>query len=67
MTVGRLLTLASVMLALLALTPLVGGLIYRSMEGSPTPLTMILGPVERAIYRVGRIDATLPPVAFGVR
>jgi K+-transporting ATPase ATPase A chain len=56
MTIDGLLTLASVMAAVLLLTPLVGGLIYRAMEGRPTPLTPILGRAERLIYRFARIN-----------
>ena len=56
MSLGGLLTLASVLLAVVALTPPVGRLIYAAMEGQPTPLTRFLGPLERAIYRVAGID-----------
>lgn len=58
MSLSAILTLATVLLAVLALTPPVGRLIHDAMEGRPTPLTPIVGPVERAIFRVARIDPT---------
>jgi potassium-transporting ATPase potassium-binding subunit len=56
MTIAGILTLATVMLAVLALTPPLGGYIHAAMEGRPTVLSPFLGPIERGIYRVTRID-----------
>ena len=56
MNIPGLLTLASVLLAVFVLTPPLGGYIHAAMEGRPTRLTPIVGPIERAIYRVARID-----------
>jgi Potassium-transporting ATPase A subunit len=55
-TIPDLLTLTSVVLAVFLLTPPIGRLIYAAMEGQPTPLSPIVRPVERAIYRVARLD-----------
>jgi K+-transporting ATPase ATPase A chain len=56
MTGSGLLTLGSVLLAVLVLTPVVGSYIHAAMEGRPTRLTPIVGPIERAVYRVARTD-----------
>ncbi len=58
MSLGDFLTLATIALAVLLITPLLGGYIYRVMEGQRVLLSPVLGPVERAVYRVGRIDPT---------
>ena len=42
--------------AIVALTPLMGRYIYRVYAGEPTFLTPIVGPLERAILRVGGIE-----------
>jgi K+-transporting ATPase ATPase A chain len=42
--------------AIVALTPLMGRYIYRVYTGEPTFLTPIIGPLERAILRVGGIE-----------
>jgi K+-transporting ATPase ATPase A chain len=57
MDIGALLTLATLLLAVLVLTPLVGRLIHAAMEGRLSGLP-IVGPLERAIYRVAGIDPT---------
>jgi K+-transporting ATPase ATPase A chain len=56
MAAGDILTLASLALAVLIVTPFLGRYIYRVMEGQPTPLSPVLRPVERGIYRVVGID-----------
>ena len=56
MSTGDFLTLATIGLALLVATPLLGGYIYRVMEGERVFLSPILRPVERAVYRVCGID-----------
>ena len=51
MATGDLLTLATLALAILVATPLLGGYIHRVMEGQRTFLSPVLRPVERAVYR----------------
>jgi potassium-transporting ATPase potassium-binding subunit len=58
MSTGDFLTLAAVALAILIVTPLLGGYIYRVMEGQRVFLSPVLRPVERAVYRVCGIDET---------
>ena len=58
MTVGDFLTLATIALAILVATPLLGRYIFRVMEGERTFLSPILRPVERTIYRACGIDET---------
>ena len=58
MATGDFLTLATVALAILIVTPLLGGYIYRVMEGQRTFLSPVLRPVERAVYRVCGVDET---------
>jgi K+-transporting ATPase ATPase A chain len=55
---GDFLTLASVALAILILTPFLGRYIHRVMEGERTLLSPVLRPVERIVYRVCGIDET---------
>jgi potassium-transporting ATPase potassium-binding subunit len=55
---GDFLTLATVALVVLVLTPVLGTYIYRVMEGERTLLSPVLRPVERGIYRVCGIDET---------
>ena len=43
---------------LIGLTPVLGGFMARVFEGKRTFLSGILGPVERGVYRLGRVDAT---------
>jgi len=56
MSLGDLLTLVTVALALLVVTPFLGRYMYRVMEGERTFLSPILRPVERTIYRLCGID-----------
>ena len=58
MSAANLLTLASLAVAILVATPLLGGYIHRVMEGERVLLSPLLAPVERAVYRVAGIDAT---------
>jgi K+-transporting ATPase ATPase A chain len=58
MAVGDLLTLATVFIAVLVLTPLLGSYIHAVMEGERTPLSPLIRPVERLVYRVSGIDET---------
>src|ERR1700683_384511 len=41
---------------LIGLTPLLGGFMARVFEGQRNPLSRILGPVEKLIYRLGGVD-----------
>jgi K+-transporting ATPase ATPase A chain len=59
MSVGDFLTLATLALAILIVTPLLGGYIHRVMEGERVFLSPILRPVERAVYRVGGVDESV--------
>src|SRR3974377_2446895 len=59
MSLGDVLTLATIALAVVLITPIWGGYIYRVMEGQRTFLSPVLRPVERAIYRVSGIDETV--------
>ena len=47
MSTGDFLTLATLALAILLVTPLLGGYIYRVMEGQRVFLSPVLRPVER--------------------
>ena len=58
MPLNDFLTLAAVGLAILLITPLLGGYIHRVMEGERVFLSPVLRPVERVVYRVCGIDAT---------
>ena len=58
MAIGDFLTLATIALAILLVTPLLGRYIHRVMEGERTFLSPILRPVERLVYRVCGIDET---------
>ena len=58
MSLGDFLTLATIALALLVVTPFLGRYMYRVMEGERTFLSPILRPVERTIYRLCGIDET---------
>jgi K+-transporting ATPase ATPase A chain len=59
MSVGDFLTLATLALAILIVTPLLGGYIHRVMEGERVFLSAILRPVERAVYRVCGVDESV--------
>jgi potassium-transporting ATPase potassium-binding subunit len=54
-----LLTLVAFALAVLLITPLLGGYIARVMAGERTVLSPILRPIERGVYRVSGIDETV--------
>ncbi|MGA9772237.1 MAG: potassium-transporting ATPase subunit KdpA [Blastocatellia bacterium] len=56
MTLNGLLQLAIFFLALLAVTPLLGIYMAKIFSGEPTIIGKALGPVERIIYRICRID-----------
>ena len=58
MSIGDFLTLATLALAILIVTPFLGRYIYRVMEGERVFLSPILRPVERFVYRVCGIDET---------
>ena len=58
MALGDFLTLATVALAILVITPFLGRYIHRVMEGERTFLSPVLRPVERFVYRVCGIDET---------
>ena len=58
MSLTDFLTLATLALAILLVTPFLGRYIHRVMEGERVFLSPILRPVERAVYRVCGIDET---------
>jgi K+-transporting ATPase ATPase A chain len=58
MAVGDALTLITLVLAILVVTPFVGRYLHRVMEGERTFLSPVLRPVERGIYRICGIDET---------
>ena len=58
MPIGDLLTLATLALAILIVTPLLGRYIYRVMEGERVFLSPVMRPIERAVYRVCGVDET---------
>jgi K+-transporting ATPase ATPase A chain len=58
MATGDWLTLITLAAAILIATPLLGGYIYRVMEGQQVFLSPVLRPLERAVYRVCGIDET---------
>src|SRR5664280_3894101 len=58
MALNDFLTLAAVCLAILLITPLLGGYIHKVMEGERVFLSPVMRPVERVVYRVCGIDAT---------
>jgi K+-transporting ATPase ATPase A chain len=59
MPLNDFLTLASIVIAILLITPLLGGYIFRVMEGQRVFLSPVMRPVERAIYRVCGVDETV--------
>jgi K+-transporting ATPase ATPase A chain len=58
MQVGDFLTLATLALAILLVTPFLGRYMHRVMEGERTILSPVLRPVERLVYRVSGVDET---------
>lgn len=56
------------LLLLIVLTPPLGWYMYRVYTGQPTPLTRLLLPAERAIYRIARVDeqAEMPWTTYTV-
>ena len=51
------LQLALYLVALVALTPVLGKFMARVLQGERTFLSPVLGPVERGIYKLGGVDA----------
>lgn len=58
MTLNGFLQIGLFFLVLLALVKPLGWYMARVYEGTPTPLDPVLGPIERAIYRLGAVRAT---------
>jgi K+-transporting ATPase ATPase A chain len=58
MPISDLLTLATIGLAIVVMTPFLGRYIFRVMEGERTILSPILRPIERLVYRGCGIDET---------
>ena len=56
MSTGDLLTLATLALAILIVTPFLGRYIHRVMEGERVFLSPLVRPVERLVYRLCGID-----------
>jgi potassium-transporting ATPase potassium-binding subunit len=59
MRLNDFLTLATIALAILLVTPLLGGYIHRVMEGERTILSPVIRPIERSVYRLCGIDETV--------
>jgi K+-transporting ATPase ATPase A chain len=59
MSIGDFLTLATLALAVVLVTPFLGRYIHRVMEGERTFLSPVLRPVERGVYRFLGIDETV--------
>ncbi len=59
MSISDFLTLATIALAIVLVTPFLGRYIYRVMEGERVFLSPVVRPVERFIYRVCGIDETV--------
>ncbi len=59
MSLNDFLTLATIALAIVVVTPFLGRYIYRVMEGERVFLSPVVRPVERFIYRVCGIDETV--------
>jgi K+-transporting ATPase ATPase A chain len=59
MAAGDFLTLATVALAVLVITPFLGTYIHKVMEGERVFLSPVLRPVERTIYRICGVDETV--------
>ncbi len=58
MATGDFLTLATIALAILIVTPFLGRYVHRVMEGERVFLSPLIRPIERAVYRVCGIDET---------
>ena len=56
MAAGDLLTVVTLALAVVAVTPFLGRYIHRVMEGERTILSPVICPIERTVYRVCGID-----------
>jgi K+-transporting ATPase ATPase A chain len=52
------LQLAIYLVALVALTPVLGKYMARVFQGERTLLSPVLGPIERSIYKLGGVDAS---------
>ena len=59
MSLNDFLTLATLALAIVVITPFLGRYIYRVMEGERVFLSPVVRPVERLIYRVCGVDETV--------
>jgi K+-transporting ATPase ATPase A chain len=57
MAINDFLSLATLALAILLVTPFLGRYMHRVMEGERTILSPVLQPVERLVYRVSGVDA----------
>ena len=58
MALNDFLTLGPIAVAILLVTPLLGGYIHRVMEGERVFLSPVMRPIERAVYRVCGVDET---------
>jgi potassium-transporting ATPase potassium-binding subunit len=58
MSLGDFLTLATLALAVLIVTPFVGRYVHRVMEGERVWLSPVVRPIERLVYRLCGIDET---------
>ncbi len=58
MSTSDFLTLGTLALAVLIVTPLLGGYIYRVMEGQRVFLSPLVRPIERVVYRACGVDET---------
>ncbi len=58
MSLNDLFTLLTIAAAVVIVTPLLGGYLFRVMEGQRTLLSPVLRPVERTVYRLCGIDET---------
>jgi K+-transporting ATPase ATPase A chain len=57
MAVNDFISVATLALAILLVTPFLGRYMHRVMEGERTILSPVLQPVERLVYRVSGVDA----------
>ncbi|MFN8622527.1 MAG: potassium-transporting ATPase subunit KdpA [Chloroflexota bacterium] len=57
-TLPDLVAIGTLAVALVILTPLLGGYLARVLEGEPVRLSRVLGPLERGVYRACGIDPT---------
>ena len=58
MAAGDLVTLVTLGVAVLVVTPVLGTYVAKVIEGEPTILSPVLRPVERGVYRLCGIDET---------